>query len=428
MQSSHDALPMQNIDNLDFATAQLFAALKNKNAVNIPYWIKQGAQLGSVNEKGETAMEYARRIHYWKGMEAIALSEAANENDTGLYGKALFTAVKEAKHSTIEILLAANSPLDYCLFSTLNWCLHQAVINGDEISLELLLQYGGKINCLNRNNQTPLDLAKQLGKKNCITILEFYLLKKQSIEEQCQTAINLFDSMCDGRVQTKNLHYVINEFHLYYHYVINKYLEELSEKRKLLKLNKNLPYLLQIVNPGSPLAELNKVIENASLLLHASQLPPQPYHSWGLELLNDKEPLQRDIKTYIRCKQRIDDYILRIYILLTEVDIAIQLTWEKNSLLMWKKSMPQVIKNIKLCISKLTEQSSCEEILRTYDAFIKIFNTIPSSGFSPDSSSDKIDEDLKSFYQKVELKNKSLTFLSMGFEENKCEVKIIKLV
>lgn len=127
--------------------------------------VKAGVDISIIIERNQTLIEVMANKKHWDMVDFIATHRKTNIWDRAYahFGSALLGAVIAKRFTTVEYLLKAGTPTDWMsVDQEKNHPLHHAVLNQQPEMIALLLKYGASPHSINKNAQTPYDLADAL--------------------------------------------------------------------------------------------------------------------------------------------------------------------------------------------------------------------------------------------------------------------------
>ncbi len=153
------------------------AALCGNTAI-VKLLLNSGADRTLKNKDNETAIQLAGHGGHWDSVIAIAENHT-DARGSAHFGAALVNAVNHKQVAAVRALLNAKA--------TFNWelggdsVLHLAANHGNVEMITLLLQHGAKPNVRNNENLTPIEIAANDKKWDCvIAIAQHYFDRNRS--------------------------------------------------------------------------------------------------------------------------------------------------------------------------------------------------------------------------------------------------------
>ncbi len=173
-----------NIENIHNETA-LHLAIKKGNLDIVKLLIENGADIFKVNKRGQSLLFYSiesgnvELFEYVKTLSPMLIKKDELDN-TLLHWACRFGTKKMVKH------LLKHNENPHIKNNLLETPLFESVKKGDLETLELLIEYGGYIDVLNKYNQSLLELSKiydNVDITNYLTYHKSSLLYKRNIEK-----------------------------------------------------------------------------------------------------------------------------------------------------------------------------------------------------------------------------------------------------
>ena len=140
--------------------------------------------------------------------------------------------------------------------NNLNTSFHLAIMNNDINNVKLLIDYKVNPFLVNKNNETPLDIATKFDYKECINLIkEAFLMNKkqtQSLNNKSEKNINLKNQINENKMnyngKEKNNNKTINNNDIFSHKIIHYYKKRTNimttpkRKQYISKFNKNISF------------------------------------------------------------------------------------------------------------------------------------------------------------------------------------------
>ena len=157
-------------------TALLIAAYASHEEIVVAL-ATAGANMNTLERQAYDIVTIAAVVNDLPMLEVALKNGASSGNVTSPYdGTALIAAAHLGHHEVVKRLIDAGAPLDHV--NNLNWtALIEAVILGDGgpdhiATVKHLVTAGANKSISDRNNETPLDLARTHGYQEIVSILE----------------------------------------------------------------------------------------------------------------------------------------------------------------------------------------------------------------------------------------------------------------
>lgn len=159
--------------------AALHSAIRNEDPVTVRSILKESQSKGrtyynkvlSANLQNHTAKSLATAFGHQPTINAVNEKMPFSETDK----QELFTAIVEGKGIVVQRILREGKEFKDLLLTSRDskgWtCMHYAANNGNADILFLLVDNGANPELRDNRNRTPLDIAKEQGKREAIKFL-----------------------------------------------------------------------------------------------------------------------------------------------------------------------------------------------------------------------------------------------------------------
>ncbi|VDM97130.1 unnamed protein product [Thelazia callipaeda] len=155
------------------ASTPLHWAARHGHTRMVALLVSHGANLHIRDVEGFTPLHVA--IQFGKTPTAaylIAAGQSVDERDETMMTPAMWAAYKIYSHDPLRMLITMGADLS-CVDTTYeNTALHWAVIQGNHSAVSILVKYNAGLVNLNRDNETPRDIARRRGDVISARILE----------------------------------------------------------------------------------------------------------------------------------------------------------------------------------------------------------------------------------------------------------------
>lgn len=233
------------------------------------------------------------------------------------------------------------------------------------------------------------------------------------VDEARSKAKALLNPMCDNTTPMDQLTVKIQEFNQHYLFILASHRTKLTELRnEMLKKNTgDTTYIKLNIDSSSPVAKLNEAIKTVNELLNPDENKLKLIHK-HIDTHDPDSQEINDIQFYLSCKEIFDNYALRIKIFLCTIKLEInKIEWKEKSIFGSRASIPQPVQQMKN-ILVLSNDSTFNDILETYSAFLELFKAL-SKLENPHASTTKFCRDT------TNIMNQSLTFLAPDSKDQK---------
>jgi ankyrin repeat protein len=146
----------------------LHEAVKNGNAAMITLLLEHGADITGANAAKQTPMQLAATLNKWGCVETMAKAKKTDAADKAGYADALTAAALVDRIETVNIMLAAGTPVTTKASQIL---LFSAIRRNDTAMLKQLIANGSDLAAVNDNKQTAMEYALWLDNWQCIATI-----------------------------------------------------------------------------------------------------------------------------------------------------------------------------------------------------------------------------------------------------------------
>jgi ankyrin repeat protein len=140
----------------------LHLAVRKRSIPMITLLLSFNVDLTVENTAKQTPIQLARDLGFWDCVRAIAKNKKTDVADKAKYGDVLLSAIQENFIATTNTLLLAGTPQNGRLPNG-DGCLHIAIRKGSSAMIALLFSFNVDLTIKNNANQTPRQLARNLG-------------------------------------------------------------------------------------------------------------------------------------------------------------------------------------------------------------------------------------------------------------------------
>lgn len=201
--------------------------------------LKYKPDLNAKDSKNRNALFYGISPQIGDNSELISelIKNGINVNDFEIFlpsenlegHSPLTLAAKFNFKNIMKVLLENNADPDYQVKSNLNSCLHYAIIKNNEEMTRILIEYKANINILNKNDDTPINMALKGSNVNIYWLLadqnEKFRVQRE-VNKMIQESENINRSICSF----EDLKKFGNDFSYKKHMIANKNNNNNNEK------------------------------------------------------------------------------------------------------------------------------------------------------------------------------------------------------
>lgn len=155
------------------ASTPLHWAARHGHANMVALLVANGADVSLRDVEGFTALHVA--VQFGRTPAAaylIAAGQSVDARDETLMTPAMWAAYKVFSRDPLRMLITMGADLSCVDATYANTALHWAVIQGNHSALNLLIKHSPEINCRNRGNEMPRDIAVRRGDSVSVRWLE----------------------------------------------------------------------------------------------------------------------------------------------------------------------------------------------------------------------------------------------------------------
>lgn len=398
-----------NWENSVTGDRYLHQAVKNKDLAMVKLLLNHSASQSETNKDNKTPVELACELGAWDCAQALLEHVKIDDNTKKLavdlhYENALISTIKQENYAIAKLLLERSAPCKSWNTEVGNiplyWAINTKGTNPEIVTL--LIEGGADPNVKNKSGQTTSDLARKLGRFDCLQkiVRKHPEIMNVDINASLNEASEIFESLLENRVPLKDMDSKFNGITKCYRDIFDKDLSELKARRDAIKhsLPTHSEYLKQATNPQTELGDILMLIS----ILHEIDEPLSPAQIQYLQ--DNKAAVARHILDFDEIRQKHDRFTTKIKCYLDQLDEKVQNTkWQVlNMLGNWTDGEPNHVTQLRKQLVK--RGSSCSGILnlKVYVEVRRILGGI--------SDSDRRHPDTAVFYQEELKQAKAIKF------------------
>jgi len=348
------------------------------------YLIEKRFDQALEDQEGKTAIELASELSQWDGVQFLIEIEDINpKNQERLkalhYESVLINAIQHNNYAMAKLLLSRGTSCNRWNSEQGNICLYWAIKNNNPQLVSLLMKYQVDITLRNARGLTAFDYALELTHENCALqlqnssslLLETIEIRPESVDNYRKKAWDLFESMMDKTISNERLPEAIKNFQTSFFIILNNHCISLRGQRHQTNSQRGP---LFSVNTKEESDKITTVINAINIIMRQPQQISTLKTCWDIGTV-----IGADIQDYLSCKEKIDDYILRLNILIKKVEIKTQQIREQQGFLdQYKMSRDPHLQKFAATIEKLSKIPSMQETIEVYMGLIALVKEISS--------------------------------------------------